>query len=1543
MNISHTRLVMLLMVFLSLGVKSQTNRLYIPDMNMSGGGEATLSVFMDNKDEVTAVELTLELPVGFSLNPLSAALSDRASDHQITARALSNGRYKFVVMSPTNALIGGISGRLFTVRIKAPDTMTGDGNYSFAISSAVMCGPSGENLLEQADGGSVTIKTMANLHIVSLDCSNPVAGHPVTVTWTVRNDGSGATDFGQWKDYVWLVPNITAGTSMFGSKMLMAVDNVSSLLPGESYESTVNVTLDERIYGNYDLVVTSNMYGANNIDFSQTGDEAPVPYDPENADYGFLMGQGNASYVTVQEENEYNGLSDNFFYKRIYIQVPPLADIQVPHVVAVVNNDGAGLIPSPVTSAGLASSSAFYSGKNVKVTATITNAGGADIGETSISNVLYISDTPDLTGKVRRLSSHNVSLMLDAGESTTDEFIATIPYEWYGDTYFVVDVDVNDAVYELANTANNKGSSDLINTLLTPGADFEPYNLTVPGVVSSGKSFDVSYSVRNIGPGIPFSNSWNDKVYISTKSTGLDNTARLIGQRVHQAGFKTIALDGHLDASDFQYEGDNYSATCSANVSDLPAGTYYIYLHVDADDAVLEYDGEDNNVIVSEAIELNVPDLVVELVSVSEQTMSTGSKVAVSWRLKNVGTADIQNASVTDGFYASRSSNTAEDISLGTATNLVSIVAGGEKVLRTNITIPKDSRLNGTCYLYVRTNIGNTVKETLMSNNTSLSVSGQFVYAEDPADASVDGTNLTVHSLQARSMVSPGESISISYSVKNTGSVIIDREVGQELFISRKSDLDASAKLLTPSSPPPTLTGLQAGAIVNAQVSAILPADLQGGQYYLFVAVNRNKSLVEKRTDDNQEKTPIYISGNLPNLVVGDLHVPATVMTSEQVEVSWTLTNAGSWSANGIACDVYLSSNSTLDATDRRIESSVSGQLPIGASEQMRAMIELADDVVGTRYLIVKANTDGIEELASEDNQVSKSFMSQQSPLPDLTISGLVADENWHSGQSINVKATVKNQGESETRKDKWTDVFYLSESYTLDIGNAIMVGSKTHVGKLMTDESYQLSADLNVPQLMSGYYVLFVVVDGTNSLVELSEDNNRALTTVYISGESASPADLVVEKLNVSSSITAGEPLTVSYRISNQGEFAASGKLCDVLYMSDDAQWDVNDVMIGVVTGDVYIEPGTDITRTATGRITNVPEGDYYLFVRTNSTHSIAESDYGNNQVMSQTASSVMFRTLELGSSATVNTSGLFKLPLHSGLNGKTIGVYLSTPDDASAGLYTAFESVPSTARYELSASDIEADRQEVLIPNVQEGNYYILAQDNAAIGRSLNDFVLDGEQDLMETMMTLSAQEVPFGATTLSINQGGTNGWISTEIHGALFDSIMDFRLAHEQVLIPAESITFHNQTLSKATFNLNDAEVGPYDVVSELPDGTQATLNDGFRVVPGTNVALSARLSAPPATRVNGYGPVSVTYVNGGNTDVVIRELLLTIRGGQLSTTIEGFQSNPQTELHIRPNVMQDNRGFVVIAPGKQETLNYYFKQTAGMTYINLYIVK
>lgn len=1533
----YLKTLLLLMLFTHVVAAAQeSNTLSLPKIVTPPSSTVTIPVELSNTADVVAVQFTVTMPSGVAIEERSVRLTARTTDHVVVLRSVGGNAYMVMVYSPTNAALNGQTGTLLTFNATVGNLNVGT-EYPMPLSDVTLSDVAGQNVLDQAIDGALSIKRLPNLHVTSVDCSTPIAGKPMTVTWRVRNDGGDATDK-QWKDYIWLVPNIEVGTSMDGSKRLATVDNISALSPGESYENTVNVTLDERVYGNYDLVVQSNMFGVNGIDFTSTGGTAPVPYDPDNSAYGFLTGQGNSSsYVTVAEENETDGKSDNFFYKRIDIQVPPLPDIQVPTVVAVVDNSNTGTTPSPISNAGLASSSMFYSGKTVKVTATIANKGGADIQRTTVDNVVYLSNTPDLTGdKIYRLSSHSMQLELSENATTTDEFTVTIPYEWYGDTYFVVDVDVNDKVYELANIENNKGATTLINTLLTPTADFEAYNLVVPSQVSSGKAFDVNYSVRNIGPGVPYSNSWVDKIFISPSGTGLDDSARQIGQVYRQGTYKA-------ENGNYRYEGDNYSAQCSTNVKDLPPGIYYIYVMVDADDAVLEYDGENNNVIMSGAIELANADLAVELVSISEETLSTGTTVAVAWKVKNVGTADIQNVSITDGFYAAADAAGVSPVELDKATNTVSLMAGAEKLLRANITIPKNSSLNGTRYVLVKTNVTNSLSETSTENNTSNSMAKEFVFADNPSEAIVSGTNLTLSSLQVASSAAPGQSVSLSYTVKNTGSVTIDKDVAQELFISKSNRLDATATPLAVTGTLPSLSGLVSGATADAQVTVTIPDNMQGGQCYIYVTINRDKALHEKIFNDNEKKSPIFVDGNLPNFVVTELSVPSVVNTSEPTEVSWTLSNTGQWDGGKVACEVCLSTDATFDRTDKQMVVVSSGDLAKGGSERMTATIELDDDVMGTRYVIVKANTSNVEEMSTDDNIACQSFTAHQSPLADLVISNLSSGETWRGGQKATITATITNIGDDKTHKDKWTDIFYLTEEQTLDVTHAVKLGSKIHVGKLAIDESYPLVAEVNIPASMKGYYKLYVVSDGTSALVEKTRDNNQAALTVYVEDQSDTPADLAINNVSIGSRVMAGEPVTITYDIINQGAFAARGTLRDVLYMSKDNTWDENDVMVGVATGEVNLEPGTEMTRSVTGRITNMPEGSYYLIVRTNSTHAIAENDYTNNQAASRSATDVAFYTLELGSSLTVNTSGLYKMPLHAGLTGSTIGVYLTTPENSTAGLYEAFDAVPSTARYERSAADIEASEQELLIPDVKEGNYYILAQDNAAVSRSLNEFVIDAEQSLEETIMTLTAREVHFGATTLSIREGGADGWISTEIHGAMFDSIMDFRLAQEHKLIPAEAITFYDQTYSRVTFNLHDAEPGNYDVISELPNGTQATLPEGFRVVPGINVNLGVKIDAPHWNRIESPVPVTISYANGGNTDIVVRELLFASDGGDVAISIADLNKH-ESVISLKPKGMGDSRGFITIPPGTQGTFSCYFKQhEAGLCHLELYIVK
>lgn len=1423
-----------------------------------------------------------------------------------------------------------------------------------------------------SDTLSFSIESLPNLHVSSLDISDAIAGKEMTVKWTVSNDGTGSTGRTEWTDYIWLVPDVYVGTStsayMQGGretiKMLKSVPNIKALAAGESYQNSVKIQMDERVYGTYYIIVASDMYDVKNIRWQLVNNIVQEPYTPSvtGSPYPYLYAETSASYNKVYEKNETPILSDNFFYKKIEITVPELVDLTVPTVTSEVDNTPGTItanalvtrvVPTPHTTCGIAESKEFYSGKYFKTTATIKNMGGLKLDGTSFRSVLYISHFPSHeNGELVAVATEtSVNPVISPNGTINVTFQGQIPYEWYGDTYFHVLADIDDNVYEMPSKQNNWGVSDKIEVKLTPGADFEPKNLKVPESISSQVAFNISYDVKNIGPNIPFNNSWCDKIYIS-KNAEFDESAQLVATLAHGGHFSSTIMGNPggpviVPAKDYHYEGDNYSVNHSLKISNVTNDKYYLFVKVDADNNVFEYNGEDNNLLISSPISCVKPDLEVELISISSDTIVTNTPVAFTWKLRNTGTGSIKDLKVTDAFYASVNQDGSNGNLLGTVDNTLFLEPGAEKTFRANITIPHRSYLNGVQYVYMRTNYNNSIQESSSSNNSSAITKSWFEYNEEPKPAVVKGTNIAVTNISAPSSVRPGETISVSYNIRNNGDKKVSEDISQEVFISSDYSFDLSkATPCTITSKTGTTNDLGAEASTPISLNVVVPANIYGGRKYLHIFADRANTLKESNTSDNYSRKDIQLNGNLPRIEVQNIQLPDTIMSSDEVKINWTTINTGEWNAGAFQVGIYRSADDKWDYQDVLLARVPINSLSKGMSINNNASISIPDKNAGKWNILIKADCENrITEMSSTKSVIGRPITVALSPLPDLTVKNLSVDGDIWAGQSVRISTTFGNDGKFATRQAKWSEDYYLSESSTLNINSAIKLASRTHNGIVGVGENYSSTLNVTVPPNIEGNYMLFAVVDGGNSICEENENNNFRPLSTYVNGRNSRVSDLTISKINSNSKIVAGDDFTVEYTITNVGEYAATGLCRDVIYLSKDNIWDSDDIMVGTVSGNINIESGNSITRKATGRILNVVEGDYYLIIKTNSTRSIAEKDDSNNFGIQPSKSHLTFAELSLGSSSTLKSSGLFKLNIPNGYENKTVGFYLEHDVDASGALYVSYENVPSTASYEKSSTLVKTEQQEVLMANVKAGNYYILAQDNASIiGTDNLAFSLDGANNPGKTSMKLSAKEVHFGATSLSINQGGVGGWLSSEIKGALLDSIMDFRLVSNDLVIPVEQLSFKSPTSSKVTFNLNNAETGVYDVVSELPDGTKATLPKGFTVVPGTSVGLEVKLEVPGTVRLNAFTPVSLTYFNNGTTDAEIYELMVAVDHGAIAASYEELEKTEEKVFHIRPDYEKNRRGFVSIPPGTKQVVNFFIN-TGNETQNNVvvYIVK
>lgn len=230
------------------------NQIIVDNVQMTANSEKILSVNMNNKDDIVAVELSLEVPDGFSIAPEFITLSDRAQDHQVTARKIDGNRYNIVIISPDNKPFKGTSGTLLTMTLKAG--AVSDGEYSLALLDAIMAISSGMNVIDTATDGTVNIRESRSpdyvIHNIQTTNSNIMPKDILHLSWQVKNEGNIDGTVG-WSEYVYLLSNN-------GDTICISQENKEAtiLVPGASVSRSADIELKDviGIDGNVDIAIT---------------------------------------------------------------------------------------------------------------------------------------------------------------------------------------------------------------------------------------------------------------------------------------------------------------------------------------------------------------------------------------------------------------------------------------------------------------------------------------------------------------------------------------------------------------------------------------------------------------------------------------------------------------------------------------------------------------------------------------------------------------------------------------------------------------------------------------------------------------------------------------------------------------------------------------------------------------------------------------------------------------------------------------------------------------------------------------------------------------------------------------------------------------------------------------------------------------------------------------------------------------------------------------------------------------------------------------
>lgn len=982
-----------------------------------------------------------------------------------------------------------------------------------------------------------------------------VSGQSIEVSWTVTNNGSGATDAPVWYDLVYLSMDTVVGAGDF---RLGSFQNFSYLGPGESYQQTKEVVLPWQLAGPYYLVVladgtnlvsehagegnNSGSSDAVNVEFAiqpqpylqitdvqvpsaaWSGEDITVTWIETNVGSAPTWSAWWDDAMALSQDEYYDAtdiwLSSHFFhYDTLY---PAEADtstdeVRLPDTVSgtwylIIIPDTHGLAsaggtpgaaqieitPKPpadleVTSISL-SADTVNSGDKLVVDWTVTNNGLAPTLLSSWKDAVYLSedDTLDPDADILLDSLYYTgNLEVDSSYSQSDTI--TIPSHLSGPYYVFVCTDVDSVVDEGDWEDNNcNHTSSPVEILFTP-PDLQVSNIIPPSDAWSGQPAPVQWTVTNTGPGRTTAESWHDKIFISEDDTLNPDDDSLFYDFTHI---------GALESS------ESYTESTEITLPDGLSGTYYLFVVTDADSEVYEHESEDNNTSYVE-MEVNLtppPDLQVSDLSSPAQAWS-GRSTPVQWNVINSGTGGTITELWHDKIYLSADSlfNAVEDTLMIYDFSHTGALGAGENYMENReVTIP--SSISGIFYLFVYSDADSNVYEHLAEDNNLNYVQIQ-VSEPDP-----ELPDLYITDLQVPTEVLAGASVTVEWTVTNIGEYPTPPTPSywsDALYLSVDDTLDVDSDTILATF---TYTqGLAPDGSYSQSKSVRFPNGISG-QYYLFVMTDFRDTIPEDSEANNWISSLVQIDLRPPDLQVSVVDAPDTAVSGQPFTVNWSVENAGIGPTQTSEWydALYLSKDQILDETDPTLGYLQHlGALDSAESYNDSLETEIPLGLSGPYYVMVRTDkNDDVYEHDNENNNYTRTQSAMQVILPppvDLVVSSIDVPDSAIAGDSVEISWTVSNVGEN-TAQGEWTDALYLSADTSWDYYDDPVIGTALLTGGLLAGGSYRVSVSIDIgdffgnleadlPGVIPGDYHVIVRTDIHNNVSEIDETNNTGVS----------------------------------------------------------------------------------------------------------------------------------------------------------------------------------------------------------------------------------------------------------------------------------------------------------------------------------------------------------------------------------------------------------------------------------------------------------------
>lgn len=886
----------------------------------------------------------------------------------------------------------------------------------------------------------ITLSPQPDLAVTSVQApSQDFSGQPMSLSWTVANDGTAPTAASSWTDAVYMSPHpvLDSSATQLGTFVHQGV-----LAAGTSYTASGSVTLPVGVSGPLYFLVKTDAFGqvfengatANNVGATPTAET---------------------------------------------VNLTPPPDLEAVAITAPANAEA---------------------GHALTFSYTTTNAGAGGTPNTSWNDAFYLSPTPTYNpGTAIPLGGQTHYGSLVAGASYTSTVTETLSNNLVGAYYILVDTDSGNAVFEL-NKANNLASSATVVQVATTPADLVVSSVGVPQVAVPGSAISIAWTVRNQGGGDTAASSWQDDVYIEANGT-LDGNGLLLGSFVHdglldggssytQTQLVTLPISLMGTYNLFVVANANnsaFEANTSNNTSSPQAITIQMQISGGTGNGGTGNGGTGDSGGGSNGggnQQAKISDL--QLTSVTgPSTGQTGGGVTVNWSVENTGPGPTNSNYWYDDIWISTNSTLGSggvDTYLGTVQHSNPLSPGSSYSASDTITLP-ETLPAGNYHVIVATDRpvappydgqgADLVYETNEANNETAAAGTLAVTVAPTPD-------LGISNVSAPTAATSGGQLAVGWSVTNTGADSGNVSITDSVYLSLDQYFDPSDRYIGSV----THRGdLAAGSSYQQNASLQLPSGL-AGTYYVLVVTNSNNAIYERDTANNAEDDPQPLQITLPppaDLVAGTVMIPSNAVSGEDITIAYQVSNNGGNPANGSWVDsLYLSSTPTFNVSDPLLgHVSQTQDLAPGASYTGTLTAPLPGITPGTYYVILRTNILNSFPELTQANNLSASLTQTSIDVPALTVD-TPSTGTLSQGQSAYYKVVVP-AGET-------LDVALTSQSATAL--NELYVSYGTVPTRAQYDfrygDPFQPDQQITIPTTQAGTYYILAYGAGVPSGTEI-------------------------------------------------------------------------------------------------------------------------------------------------------------------------------------------------------------------------------------------------------------------------------------------------------------------------------------------------------------------------------------------------------------------------------------------------------------------------